>query len=81
MPTLPNVRLINWYMFTAARTNRTYNSDGSIEYEAAHRQAGVSDSDVEWWISKYVYDTSGNCIKEELLQGAWSNRASLSWSI
>lgn len=53
-------------------------TDSNPVYVGKHTQ-GASTADADWIIQKFTYDSSDRVTRIETLQGAWDNRASLSW--
>jgi hypothetical protein len=84
MPTLSDVRRVNWYLYPAFSQRYEYTTGGSLLYEGLHESVQASKDDTSWFITKYHYgsagDNLGKLVYMETLTGAWSGRAALSWS-
>ena len=54
-------------------------SNGLIVYSAWHHVHGYGTDHNKWVVRKYTYDANSNLIDMQQLEGAWDNRATLSW--
>ena len=53
-------------------------SGGDLEYMGVHNTHGTATSDSAWGVSKFTYSADG-IVRIEELEGAWDDRATLSW--
>lgn len=76
MSTLPDVQSVNWFLYPAMSGVMEYDTNGNILYEGINQTSGVSEDDLNWFITKYYY-SGNNIVYWTVLQGAWSQRDDL----
>lgn len=76
MPTLPSVQSVNWYLYPAMSGVMEYDGDGNLVYEGINQTSGVSETDANWFITKYYY-VNNQLVYWTVLQGLWRDRVAL----